>query len=102
MSKATIKINKQDLRGLNQDIDKAIDRSAKDTYKFFKQTTPIDSGNARRKTRFKDTPTQKIINADYPYADRLDKGWSKQAPKGMIEPSIEYFEQQLSRRFGDI
>lgn len=47
--------------------------------------TPIRTGNARNKTRLK---SDEIV-ADYPYAQRLDEGYSRQAPKGMTEPTIK-------------
>ena len=88
MTKSTKKDNvtpavkqiKQDLRSLPQEI-----------YDFFVKVTPIDSGNARKSTSLRN----KTIHADYPYAQRLDQGWSKQAPKGMIEPTINFIERRL-------
>ena len=75
------------------------DRLADDAYKFFKKTTPIRSGNARRNTKLKGSS----IQANYPYAQRLDSGYSRQAPKGMTEPTIKYlnrkFEVLLRRLF---
>jgi hypothetical protein len=29
------------------------------------------------------------------YAERLDQGYSNQAPKGMSDPTIDYIQQQL-------
>jgi hypothetical protein len=50
---------------------------------FFVKATPIDSGNARKRTKKEGSDT---IFADYAYAKRLDQGWSKQAPDGMSKP----------------
>ena len=47
----------------------------------FKKLTPIDTGNARRKTTLQNKTT---IVADYPYAEKLNNGYSKQAPNGKI------------------
>lgn len=69
--------------------EKLIERA----YRVFKQTTPIRSGNARRNT-FLDTNNLEI-SAEYPYAGRLDEGYSKQAPRGMTEPTISYIERNL-------
>ena len=44
----------------------------------------------RSKTRIENNKSQ--IGSRYPYADRLDNGWSKQAPKGFTDPSIEKME----------
>ena len=65
-------------------------------YKAFVQNTPIRSGNARRKTR-KGAGT---IDANYAYAQRLEEGWSKQAPKGMTEPTIEEVREYVYRTLG--
>ena len=55
-------------------------------YKFFKNHTPIKTGNARKRTLFaKDT-----IQARYPYAQNLDQGASQQAPDGMTKPTLAY------------
>ena len=55
----------------------------------FKDLTPVRKGNARRKT----TLQNEKIEANYPYAQRLDEGWSNQAPDGMSKPT----EKELSR-----
>lgn len=79
-------------------------------YDAFKDNTPVGDpnrwktkykpknykpGNARRKTVLKNNE----IQANYPYAQRLEEGYSSQAPKGMTEPTLEkvrdYVYQQL-------
>lgn len=65
----------------------------KDAYDFFVKTTPKDTGNARRKTRL----AGNTIRADYPYARVLDKGWSKQAPRGMTRPTIEFLKAMFNK-----
>jgi hypothetical protein len=35
------------------------------------------------------------IVADYPYAQRLEDGYSKQAPKGMSEPTEKFMQKRL-------
>lgn len=62
----------------------------------FKRVTPVRTGNAREKTDLMGN----AINANYPYALSLNEGSSKQAPKGMTEPTIEairsYIERELN------
>ena len=59
----------------------------------FKDLTPIDKGNARRRTTLhKDT-----IEANYPYAVRLNEGWSKQAPRGMELPFMSWLSEQVRK-----
>ena len=62
-------------------------------FAFWRKTTPKKTGNARRKTSL----DKNVIRARYPYAQRLDEGWSKQAPKGMFEPTLNYIKRILKR-----
>ena len=62
----------------------------------FKRLTPIDRGNARRRTTLKNNE----IRADYPYATRLDQGWSKQAPQGMTQPFEQWVRAKVRKIFG--
>jgi hypothetical protein len=71
------------------DMPKEIMKSA---YPFLKQKTPIRSGNARNKTKLSGLS----IKSDYGYAQKLDDGWSKQAPKGFTEPTIANIEKDIS------
>lgn len=66
-----------------------------ETYKFFVDTTPKRTGNARSKTRL--TNSNRKIQAQYPYATRLDRGWSKQAPEGMSKPTKEFMKQRIKQ-----
>jgi hypothetical protein len=66
---------------------------AEDAYDFFVKETPIRTGNARRNTYL--TRDRSQIVADYPYAKRLDEGYSKQSPQGMTGPTEDYIESRL-------
>lgn len=59
----------------------------------FREETPIRTGNARRSTSQRSTS----VEANYPYANALNQGRSRQAPDGMTEPTIEYAREQLRR-----
>lgn len=74
-------------------IQDELDKLPPKVYKEFVQNTPIRSGNARRKTKL----NKDEIIADYPYAKRLDEGYSKQAPKGMTVPTEKYMRKELNR-----
>lgn len=63
----------------------------------FKDLTPVRSGNARARTRLAGRDT---IVADYAYAERLDDGWSKQAPRGMTRPFEAWVRRWVNRVFG--
>lgn len=53
--------------------------------------TPVDTGNARRNTKL----SGDSILAQYPYARRLNEGYSKQAPDGMSKPTDDYMKKYV-------
>ena len=65
----------------------------KNAHKEFTATTPIDTGNARNSTKLR----RYTISADYPYANRLNKGYSRQARRGMTKPTIDYIRSELRK-----
>lgn len=67
---------------------------AKVAYKEFYKITPFRSGNAKSNTDLRNNR----IEADYPYAQRLDDGWSKQAPRGMTEPTVKYIKEYIKKQ----
>ena len=69
---------------------------AKVAYKKFVELTPEANGNAKRNTKLQGNE----IVADYPYATRLEKGYSKQAPQGMSEPTIEFIREYIYNETG--
>ena len=88
--------------------DKNISKVAYDAYKDF---TPVGDpnrwktkykpknyrpGNARRKTILRGNE----IQANYPYAQRLEEGYSSQAPNGMTEPTIESIRDYVYKKTG--
>ena len=75
-----------------KNIQKKLAQVPKEAHKEFVENTPIRSGNARRKTRLQG----KTINANYPYAKRLDEGLSKQSPEGMSKPTEDYIKQRVA------
>lgn len=67
-------------------------------YRYFRDITPKRSGNARRRTKLErgSREGQNVIVADYPYAQRLNDGYSKQAPQGMSEPTERYIQRLVN------
>lgn len=62
---------------------------AEEGFTYFRAITPYRSGNAQNNTSLRgDT-----ITANYPYATRLDNGYSRQAPNGMSKPTDEHMKQ---------
>ncbi len=79
---------KVDTRQFDILVDKLDDMSLdvmKRGHVYLRNKTPIDSGNARNKTKRQGLK----IQSKYPYAGRLDEGWSKQAPGGFTDPTVD-------------
>lgn len=68
-----------------------------DAYNHFVSITPIDSGNARRSTAL---VNGRQIQANYPYAQRLDQGYSKQARNGMVKPTQKFIDEKIKKITG--
>lgn len=79
------------LREISSILDEQ--KIAKEGVKFMRSITPIKSGNARRNTE----ANGNSIEASYPYAKRLDEGWSKQNQIGLIEPTIDHLEELIRK-----
>lgn len=62
-----------------------------DMHDEFVKQTPIRTGNAKRSTELK----RDEIQGNYAYANRLNKGWSSQAPQGMTDPTVEFARTKL-------
>jgi len=70
----------------------------KEAYDYFVDSTPIRTGNARRNTRLRGN----VIDANYNYAERLDDGSSRQAPKGMSQPTEKFLQKRIDDLIGKI
>jgi len=70
-----------------------LDRLPKEGYEYWKKITPKKTGNAKRRTRLQGNK----IKADYDYAVPLDEGRSRQAPRGMSKPTVDYLDRRLRR-----
>ena len=100
------------VKRLNKVLETLDDKNiSKVAYDAFKGNTPIGDpnrwksrrapknykpGNARRKTVLRSNE----IQANYPYAKRLEEGWSSQAPKGMTEPTIKEVRDYVYQKLG--
>ena len=94
-----IKVTITGTRNVNNHINKIqrelekVPQKALDYFKY-QAPTPIRSGNARKNTSLRN---KKDIIADYPYAKKLDEGYSKQARQGMTKPTMEYIKQLVRK-----
>lgn len=67
-------------------------RLPREVYNYWVDITPKDTGNAKRSTHLRGN----VIHANYAYASRLDEGYSRQAPKGMSEPTNKFVEKRVN------
>lgn len=89
--KTKIKVNTTQFEKQIEKIDRELQAVSRQAHNFFVSITPINKGNARRRTRL----VNGNIEANYAYAEHLDEGSSKQAPQGMTEPTIKHIEKVL-------
>ena len=85
MLKASVTFNpdglKRSLREFIKDLADEIEIAAK-------KNTPIKSGNARRNWTKQVTDKRATIENKVPYIGRLEAGASKQAPNGILKPTL--------------
>lgn len=68
-------------------------RLPEQAYEVFRAATPKATGNARSKTRLRGD----VIEANYPYAQRLDAGYSPKSPQGMTQPTDRFLQKAADR-----
>lgn len=77
-------------------IQRQLNKLPSEAYDVFRDETPIRTGNARRNTRLRSD----TIDANYPYAGRLDDGYSRQSPRGMVEPTTKFLRKRVRQIIG--
>lgn len=85
-------VDDSEVRALFKELKEMPFEVMTDAGRYFKKITPVDKGYARSRT---DT-RHLTISAKYPYAGRLDDGWSRQAPQGMTEPTEKYIDKSIT------
>ena len=94
---------KSDLKNMLKKIKRELQQVPQEAFVFFKDTTPIKTGNAKRNTKLQNN----VIKADYQYAEVLDKGrhmtsrgmrGSKQAPRGMTKPTEDFIKSRVNKK----
>jgi hypothetical protein len=74
-------------------LEKVPDQLLKNAETELKAQTPVRSGNARNKTKLRGDK----IRSNYPYAGKLDEGWSRQAPEGFTKPTIRFMDKNVDK-----
>jgi hypothetical protein len=89
-----VKGTRQVGRALEREKESLMTKIADDTKSIAVSKTPIDQGQARRGWRLESSFRMKRIVNRVPYIDLLEKGRSKQAPNGILGPTI----REISKR----
>ena len=87
-----------DLSDLKKEIDSFIRDLSNQTIRVAKQTTPIDTGRARRGWQKSVTRSGFEVENSVPYIGFLEKGHSKQAPRGILKPTVRKVTGNIQRR----
>jgi len=85
---------KQVMASLEREKELFIDQMAKDTLDVAKSNTPIDQGQARRGWRLEGTGQGRRIVNRVSHIVPLENGHSKQAPNGILGPTIREISQR--------
>ena len=82
-------VGRSKIKARLQEVDRKVNRIKDFAHEEFRKITPIRTGNARSKTN----RINRGVEAAYPYANKLNDGFSRQAPKGMTDPTVEKIQQ---------
>lgn len=87
--------------GLRAKLNRAVDEGVEDIMETYvdiaRPLTPKDKGRARRAWHTEGRGRNTEAINDVPYAQRLDEGWSKQAPRGITKPALRKLRSQSRR-----
>jgi hypothetical protein len=82
-------------RELDRALAKTIDELADEVFVDIRANTPIKTGNARRNWTKKVTNDNFVVENKVPYIERLEAGASRQAPKGIIGPTLDQIKGKV-------
>lgn len=90
---ASINIRLENVTGVQREISQALVKALREISEQTKNaavsSTPVRSGNARRNWTKKTTARDFVVENRVPYIERLEQGSSKQAPRGIIGPTLD-------------
>lgn len=85
MLKASVTFNANDL---TKDLSAFVKKVAEDAFDSAKKNTPVRTGNARRNWTKDIKEKSATIQNRVPYIERLEAGASRQAPQGILKPTL--------------
>ena len=80
--------SKFEAKDLIRSVDRMLDQVKNKTYNTARSETPVRSGYAKSQWRKKDTSDGFSVSNAVDYIQFLDKGSSRQAPRGITKPTV--------------
>ena len=84
-----------DIKKLTKELSITVKQLADEVLVDARANTPIRSGNARRNWNKKVTDKTFEVSNRVPYIERLEAGASKQAPNGIIGPTLSQIKGKV-------
>lgn len=88
MARATVTGIEAAIREIQRVVEREIREYADDVQTVARAKTPIKTGNARRNWRKASRKDGFEVENRVPYIERLNEGYSKQAPRGIVGPTL--------------
>ncbi len=76
------------VRDLKRELETIVKKTAEVTETTARNVTPIKTGNARKNWKKTVRPETFTVENRVPYIERLEAGASRQAPRGIIGPTL--------------
>ena len=76
-------------------VEKTIRELADEVFVDARANTPVRSGNARRNWTKQVQKNNFVVENRVPYIERLEAGASKQAPRGIIGPTLDQIKGKV-------
>tara|TARA_R100001510_G_C7548484_1_gene133203 strand:- start:368 stop:673 length:306 start_codon:yes stop_codon:yes gene_type:complete len=77
-----------DAKKLGKQVQRILDEVKTKTHQTARSLTPVDTGYAKSQWDKKSTPKGFEVKNEVPYIQFLDKGHSRQAPRGITKPTV--------------
>jgi len=81
--------SKFNARDLVKQVDKILDQAKNKTFQTARSHTPVRSGYAKSQWVEKDTRKGFSVSNSVDYIQHLDRGSSRQAPRGITKPTVK-------------
>lgn len=82
-------------RAIRQEVSQALRSGAQVVNDAARSNTPIRTGNARRNWRKQVSDDSFTVENRVPYIERLEAGASKQAPRGIVRPTLTQIKGKI-------